>query len=153
MREIIFRGKSRRTGEWVEGFYIKDGLSEFILEVDKSPRPITEAKPSFIKNFVRAATAGQFTGLTDKNGTRIFEGDIVKTHYANAVKADFVELVVFHSGKYCGMAELQGGGRIFAPLADGVPHDPRDRSVYMDCVEVIGNIHDNPELIEREARK
>lgn len=142
MREIIFRGKPT-ANEWVYG-----GLDNYD---ETKPRILTKDRGGLWNIGVRAETVGQFTGLTDKNGKRIFEGDIVKTHYANAKKADFVELVVFHCGKFCGMAKLQGGGRMYAPLADGVPHDPRDRSVYMDRVEVIGNIYDNPELLaERE---
>lgn len=154
MREIIFRGKRTDNGEWVEG-YLTPRPSAIQYGAHYSPWfiDVPPSDPDDSGGFynVERETVGQFTGLADINGTRIFEGDIVKTHYANAKKADFVELVVFHNGKYCGMAKLQGNGRIFAPLADGVPHDPRDYSVYMDRAEVIGNIHDNPELLnERE---
>lgn len=145
MREILFRGKRTDNGEWWEGDLMHMGKRFSI----RRPKPHDPINYKFY--YVDPATVGQFTGLTDKNGVQIFEGDIVKTHYANAKKADFVELVVFHGGKFCGMAKLQGGGRIFAPLADGVPHVEQDKSIYMDRVEVIGNIHDNPELIEREG--
>ena len=134
MRKIIFRGKSKESKkhEWYFGGYVAfNCISTIDGEVIVYPE-----------------TVGQYTGLTDVNGKQIFEGDIVKTHYANAVKADFVEQVVFNNGKFCGMYKLKGGGRMYAPLADGVPHDPRDFSVYMDRAEVIGNIHDNPELVK-----
>lgn len=150
MREILFRGKRISDGTWVEGFYYKakcyrtdEELSDYI----SVPHREEKGRPSDV-SMVWHETVGQYTGLTDKNGKRVFEGDIIKTHYANVVKSDFVELVVFNNGKYCGMAKLEGGGRIFAPLADGVPHVKQDKSIYMDCMEVIGNIHDNPELLE-----
>lgn len=142
MRDIIFRGKRTDNGEWVEGLLYKEfdnfySKSLFnIQRINKFGIPIAVYE-------IDPETVGQFTGLVDRNGKRIFEGDIVKKHYANATNADFVELVVFHSGKYCAMGKLQGDRRIYAPLADGVPCVKR--------VEVIGNIHDNPELLEREA--
>ena len=154
MREINFRGKRTDNGEWVEGYItrrpsaIQYGAHYSPWFIDVPPRNPDDSGGLYN---VDGSTVGQFTGLEDCNGARIFEGDIVKTHYANAANTDFVELVVFNGGKYCAMAQLQGGGRMYAPLADGVPHVFRDRSVYMDRVEVIGNVHDNPELLEREA--
>ena len=149
MRPILFRGKRLDNGERVEGFYSFEGYA--------NKHYISAWYYGSYAEFqtfeVDPATVGQFTGLTDKNGVEIFEGDIVRTHYANAKKADFVETVVFRGGKFCAMDKLQGGGFTFAPLADGVPHVSADHSVYMDRVEVIGNVHDNPELLEREAEE
>ena len=142
MREILFRGKRLDNGEWVEGFLIHDEFCNtfipYIGYLMGDDTDVTEVIP---------ATVGQYTGLTDKNGKKIFEGDIVKTHYANAPKCDFVETVVFHNGKFCALTN-NGGGKQWAPLWDGVPHVHFDKSVYMDSVEVIGNIHDKPELLE-----
>ena len=156
MREILFRGKainrdkgSRRTsyknGDWVYGLLTQLYDDRF------------ENLPAEMKNEdgvggieIDYRTIGQYTGLTDKNGKKIFEGDIVKTHYANAQKSDFIETVVFHNGKFCGFYE-NNGCKQWTTLYDGVPHLAIDKSVYMDSVEIVGNIHDNPELLEGGA--
>ena len=150
MREILFRGKRTDNGEWVEGYYeagyVEEvGLVHYIWALDHN-----EQMGELF--YIYPETVGQFAGITDANGKKIFEGDIVKTHYANtANKADFIEEVVFRGCKFCAMAKLSGGGRMFITLFDGTPHVSADKTFYMDRVEVIGNIHDNPELLnERE---
>lgn len=151
MREIIFRGKRKDNGEWITGYY----SAELYSNTHYISSWFYGSYAELQKFEVIPETVGQFAGLLDANEKRIFTGDIIKTHYANAVKADFVEQVVFNNGKYCGMCKLEGGGRMFAPLADGVPHVSNDKSIFMDRVEVIGNVHDNPELLntneERDA--
>ena len=143
MREILFHGKRADNGEWVEGDLLQiKYYNKPIIECKIMPQtPVSSAYP------VLPETVGQFTGLTDKNGKKIFEGDIVKTHYANAQKSDFIEQVVFHNGKFCAYFSNQLCKQ-WVNLYDGTEHLPQDKSVYMDSVEVIGNIHDNPELME-----
>ena len=143
MREILFHGKRADSGEWVEGDLLQIKYhNKPIIECKIMPQtPVSSAYP------VLPETVGQYTGLTDKNGKRIFEGDIVKTHYANAQKSDFIEQVVFHNGKFCAYFSNQLCKQ-WVNLYDGTEHLPQDKSVYMDSVEVIGNIHDNPELME-----
>ena len=143
MREILFRGKRTDNGEWVEGSLSTEYLKECGC-VMISPTADTCYK-------VDPETVGQYTGLKEKNGVRIFEGDIVKTHYANAQKSDFIEQVVFHNGKFCAYFSNQLCKQ-WANLYDGTEHLPQDKSVYMDSVEVIGNIYDNGELIETAAK-
>ena len=157
MREILFRGKridNIDNGEWVEGYLRRTTLFN-ALEAPHRWRMAFVIEPPFEEPFtcewaeVDPATVGQYTGLTDKNGKRIFEGDIVKAHYANVPKADFVEKVVFHNGRFCSLYQ-KGGAKMWCLLADGVPHHPEDKSAYMEWCEVIGNIHDNPDLLELE---
>lgn len=94
-------------------------------------------------------TLGQHTGLRDKNGKLIFEGDIIRTHYANTRKKDFVEQVVFHKGRFCSLYDLRGPGtgKMWSNLPDGVKHFPVDKQPYMEWCEIIGNIYDNPEIL------
>lgn len=124
MREILFRGKRIDNGEWVEGSLViwKDGscsieIGNFEAAVDPS-------------------TVGQYTGMTDKNGKRIFEGDVVKAEYKGNNKGlDGVGEVVF---KECKFALVWGWHKEIVCLT------------HFDNVEfeVIGNIHDNPDLLE-----
>lgn len=129
MREILFRGKRVDTignGEWIEGYYAAEPYVEntynrgYILENEKD----LYAKKAY---FVDSRTVGQYTGLTDKSGKKIFEGDIV-----NILAIDKNRVVRFDEGGFC----LDAG-----PLRDY-------RCFGKMAIEVIGNIHDNPELLE-----
>ena len=125
-REILYRGKQIVSGEWIYGvpisndnitciFKLTDGLSE-------------------LKGFqVKTETVGQYTGLTDKNGTKIFEGDIIKWH-DEWIDCDFVGVVEFD---HCSAAFKVRVGNELIPFSD------------VDCEYVIkaGNIHNNPELL------
>ena len=139
MREILFRGKRIDNGEWVEGnIFIPDKLT--------NREPPTEILVG--TNVVRISyevdpeTVGQYTGLTDKNGKKIFEGDIVDAsnewwYAAGPAGHDSPVILVEWSNDLCG----------FEPFAN---YDC-DCGVYISAknCEVIGNIHDNPELLKR----
>ncbi len=164
MREILFRGKPverfltqmQITNQWDENGFVYGSLivSEdrcYICTYAECTMNTIIGNGHATMVEVIPETVGQFTGMAD-NGVKIFEGDIVKTHYANTKKNDFVEQIVFQNGKFCSMFELSGGGKMFANLADGIPHLPQDKSVYMEWCEIIGNIHDNPELLKGEEK-
>lgn len=131
MREILFRGRQRFSTKWVEGslHLIESNGMEFawILghEVHKS---IEVALPS----------VGAYTGRTDRNGKKIFEGDIVKTWLEGGVHSGFswpLGVVEFRESAF-GLAH---GKYKFTPFSSYAPR------VLM---EVVGNIHDNPELLK-----
>lgn len=121
MRKILFRGKNDR-GEWIEGFYIKDYIGTYIYDKYRNTR----------MQSVLPETVGQFTGLTDKNGKEIFEGDIVKGAW------DTIFQVVYDDC-YLGFR---------AKEKDGM-HNCIDY-YGLDRIEIIGNVHDNPELLKGE---
>ncbi len=118
MREILFRGKSLDKGEWVEGNY----------SVMLSGRVAIQPIGRIITYEVLPTTVGQFTGLLDKNGKKIFEGDILKAGNGHIGYADFSE------GGFVLVC------RCHANLTD----------LYGAIQEVIGNVHDNPELLKEE---
>jgi uncharacterized phage protein (TIGR01671 family) len=120
MREILFRGKRLDNGEWVEGAYFPAS--------DPYPATIFHGKHNALGEYVEAETVGQFTGLM-ANGKRIFEGDIVRCGNRNGH-------VSFGNGCF----NVKDSASENHPAIDVVmlEHD----------VVVIGNIHDNLELLE-----
>ena len=141
MREILFHGKRADSGEWVEGDVLQTRYHSGHIEYQIMPQtPVSSAYP------VIPETVGQYTGLTDKNGKRIFEGDIIQ--FGARIK------------------DVRWNSETMAwELTDiGVPdcdvnhlHNTVSLSeLYVETCygemtsEVIGNIHDNPELLGKE---
>lgn len=146
MREILFRGKRIDNGEWVYGFYFcmyhdddRKHLHHFIIPLNV---PIPKDKPiGEIQVEVDPTTVGQYTGLT-ANGNKIFEGDIVK-HFT---RASFGDLSRVEIGKVFWEEHTLQWKRTGKDI-----NREKIKTFCMskDCVyEVIGNIHDNPELLE-----
>ena len=125
-REILFRARRTDNGQWIYGYYLGafNGADiDEISDIDSITGVRYEVDPS---------TVEQYTGLTDKNGVKIFEGDIVRY-------GDTIHEVVFEQRN--GTAYF---GLVYSPL-ETLPFGH-----YQDLrqITVIGNIHDNPELME-----
>ena len=127
MREILFRGKRVDNGEWVKGWlcsstFLNNTITTILVPCKIFGFDMVEVDPE---------TVGQFTGLTDKNGKKIFEGDIL-----NCITSDFDG-----SDKYVynfKITDITG----------------YERMGFLDfCyeIEIISNIHDNPELLKGGA--
>ena len=125
-REILFRGKSKSTGEWVFGnLFDKDTKGR--THIGTTVRMCFDIDPE---------TVGQFTGITDINDIKIFEGDIAKYYnpyskqwYTHIVKCDkmFASFGFFtEDSEWC----------------------KENDWLKIECIEVIGNIHDNKELLK-----
>lgn len=128
MREILFRGKRVDNGEWIEGGLVKVGPL-FIIFSDTLPGCQTVTYPAI----------GQFTGMYDKNDKRIFEGDIVKTKYGR-----LCTVVWFMSQAHNGW-DLAVVGTVENSVHTKYPDE---FDLYKkENLEVVGNIHDNPELL------
>ena len=155
MREILFRGKSSETGKWREGCLLNvtlDGVTYNIVFGDDFARSGTGVT-AMAHSCVYPETVGQFTGLTDKNGKKIFEGDIVE--YNNGFDY-FKGFVVFENGSFgIGGYEVIGLSSgccdNFANLWQLFWDQEVTDEPELYCCTVIGNIHDNPELLEGGA--
>ncbi|MBQ8647439.1 MAG: hypothetical protein IJ484_04785 [Oscillospiraceae bacterium] len=149
MREILFRGRRKDNGEWVHGYYV-------CLHDDKShkshriyPGHAESDCGDFYPDWfeIDPNTIGQYIGLKDKHGEYIFEGDTLRVTYTSG-KYDF-DTRVFSEA----LTTEVGAIRI-TPL--GLIVDTVEEAIYMweilpdpwACLEVIGNIHDDPELEE-----
>ena len=129
MREILFRGKRTDNGEWETGslVIIRDGCSDKeVFIADKMTGYHTPVIPE---------TVCQFTGLYDKNGRKIFEGDIVEGNSEYFTYTHPYGKVVYDGGQYL-------------ISFDDVLEDIECLGAWANDVEIIGNIYDNPELLE-----
>ena len=164
MIELLFHGKRVDNGEWVEGYYYESKISGcFILspKIKVREKDGVVIKDSFEVGEVIPETAGQFTGLTDKNGNKIFEGGIVKysdeEYYCPEDCTESIGEIVFENGAF-GI-----GCRKELPIdLDYWCDNDNFVSLWelywnLNCaqcelsmIEVIGNIHDSPELLEVE---
>lgn len=163
MREILFTGKRVDNGEWVEGFYV------FVPEHYKPEM----SRKSYIVSInnglffeVIPETVGQYIGLTDKNGTKIFEGGVVKCKHEirhSVDKEDKIPRFVYgveheerqgcfvtESTIYYRNYEIQFYKGRYRIINKNIIHYIDRDYIYNHEIEVIGNIHDNPELLEAE---
>ena len=142
MREIIFRGK-KDDDEWVYGSFCMDALEQFngLCGVDGFIRLYDKGKGKMQTYEVDRETVGQYTGLMDKNGKRIFEGDIVAQNWYDydEPRDDSFGKVVFCEYD-CSFSVMDVNKDGFMPLG-------RCGSYHWE-VEVIGNIHGNQELLK-----
>jgi len=133
MREILFRGKRTINGDWVYGDFVRGNerksLRDSIFVYDSETQ-------SFNDYEINPSTLGQYTGLTDKNGKRIFEGDIAK--------------VLQGKDKDIAYVGFENGAFMLYPKTGNIYERTLWEYWYNDWdVEVIGNITDNPELLEK----
>ena len=132
MREIKFRGKDIETGEWLYGDLIQRlGNFPAILYQD-----CYDGKVIYIECAVDKDSVGQYTGSRDKDGKEIYEGDVVQSKLKRARKYDEVLQICFNDSEYEYCGKNEHGSSISLSLLEDY-----------HTVEVIGNIHDNPELI------
>ena len=156
MREILFRGKSLK-GEWLHGWYTKATMGAWPLR--DCIVPVTDAEGGYRHDEeVLGDTVGQYTGLDDKNGTKIFEGDITRLvmpdgevrHFEVFIGTVIRDLVVKPLPGYEGtLVPVRITGVFFDWNDDPLLPCVDDNSISdVARMEVIGNIYDNPELLE-----
>jgi len=138
MREIKFRGKRIDNGEWVYGFIVRTKDGSFIC-YDGQYDDDLFISPENILIPVNPETVGQFTGLRDKNGTEIYDDDITKYSYISpmdGMEKFYIWVVAIKNGMY--WLKHIGEKKHY------------DSSLYLKFtqIEVIGNIHENPSLLE-----
>ena len=137
MHELLFRGQQRRKGEkvyldgspvessWFYGNGVLQGKGDFSI--------IYQTEPMFEKHSVYTDTLGRYTGLTDKNGKKIFEGDIIIAEHDKSA----IAVVKYNESKAAFYVENKNAEDYLGEAWD-------------TDVVVIGNIYDNPELLKGE---
>ena len=158
--EILFRGKRKDNGEWVCSGSLFQAFNNDVKEIyiPKYGEAVYATYDVYTDHIaaitcdndarfynVDPETVGQYTGLTDKNGKQIFEGDIIKYKNTDGIKFNSVALTVIgkvvYNEKNASFA-ISGKDEIGAKYYDYFP---------IKNIEVIGNIHDDPELLRGDT--
>ena len=153
MREILFRGKRTDNGEWIEGGILQTENWASIYVCKDYQGSMNEPPCCDVEEYeVIPETVGQYTGLTDTNGKKTFEGDICRVVYLDKrcgsngkhyeVENALIEEVVFKKGTFCFKTTVEDIA-LYRPIG----FDIYEKLKIKDF-EVIGNIYDNPELLE-----
>jgi len=137
MHEILFKAKRVDTGEWVEGYYIHVPIGRYKKDEHLIQPICNDGRPHTLREVI-PETVSQYTGLEDKNGIKIFEGDI-----CNCREYECFGKIIYN--------EDEAGFYFDVMYEDGGFGEERLYD-YNDELEVIGNIFDNPELLESEEK-
>lgn len=132
MREILFRGKRKDNGEWVEGYLSLNNQITFRVSFDGGIGSESV--------WIIPETVGQYTGLLDKNGKKIFEGDIIERRLLPTKRICTKSTVKF-ADRHAAFSINDINGTIVESYLDDINHLEYE-------IEVIGTIHDNPELLQ-----
>ena len=137
MREILFRGRSLITHEWIYGDLFQHSEQRFVMAEGRN----TEVEPE---------TVGQFTGHTDKNGKKIFEGDIIKYETPGCS----VKYGTINFGKYAINPDNPPLNIGFYISWLNNPFVRQDLGFWLEHREIViaGNIQDNLELIKEDTK-
>jgi len=139
-RVIKFRGKQIDTDTWVEGYYGYKELSDEHFIIVPTFDQHSDSMPQYFTDcLVHAASVGQYTGLQDRNGVQIYEGDILRIPDLyetpeNTATTYHNDEVTFEDAAFC-----LGGEPLY-----------EDHEYISDSCEVIGNIHEHPHLLKGE---
>ncbi len=139
MREIEFRGKEIDTENWIYGYLLKNANDDYMIgykeKLDEKYNNTNQDIFHILEHQINPKTIGQYTELKDKNGKKIFEGDIIKFIYENKEK---IRAIVFEKGEFLAKDDTTAFGPTFRHIR------------LCSNIEVIGNIYDNPELLKEE---
>ena len=141
MREILFKGKRIDNGEWVEGLLWKKKYNSNKIFISCFPDE-DDNEEAYV---VDSKTICQYTGLTDKNGNKIWENDVVKYHFGN-------DVAPIRFGKYMSCFDSTKTAHIgfYVDWDDRTKPLRKDLGYWVNMIDcnVIGNIFDNPELLK-----
>lgn len=138
MREILFRGKQSALPEWIEGFYFAVPVKNKVSSDTENIHLITPCDFDVSGSFVNSSvivipeTIGQYTGLTDMNGNKIFEGDIIK----NIVTGE-KGVIQWFDERSAFMMWSRTKNAIYFLYANAFSN-----------IRIVGNAYDNPELLK-----
>jgi len=145
MRNIKFRGKDIKTGKWIYGDLVNvcNSKNEYVIGIKNTPCHVNNKKFDLIPDVVIPETVGEYTGLKDKHGKEVYEGDIlnIKTSYKNNMldkrfQNKTIVIIKFKNGSFV-------DDNTSTSLAEKI-YFTGGKTNY----EIIGNICENPELLE-----